>query len=163
MGDTGGAVTVAELVDYCQTQARLLHGKADTLEADAASLLADIDDELSAVRAQLDEHESATTASSPSPPSPDTASAVDDLADLEAVEDDLAEQQAVVKAKQARRAAFEELATGYGDLAEALAAETQAVSPALERVLEFERDREAYTYFDDRVTLLETAAKSGTE
>jgi capsule polysaccharide export protein KpsE/RkpR len=159
MGDTGGAVTVGELVDYCQTQARLLHGKADTLEDEAASLLSDIDDELSAVRAQLDEHESATTESSPSPASPDTATAGDDLDDLEAVEDDLAEQQAVVKAKQARQSAFEALATDYLDLADTLAAETSTVSAALERVLEFERDREAYTYFDDRETLLETAAK----
>jgi len=163
MGDTGGAVTVAELVDYCQTQARLLHGHADTLEEEAAALLADIDDELATVRAQLDEHESATMESSPSPPSPDTTGTDDALADLESVEDDLAEQQAVVKAKQARRTAFEDLATDYLDLAETLAAETPSTSSALTRVLEFERDRDAHTYFDDRTTLLETAAKSGEE
>jgi len=55
MGDTGGAVTVAELVDYCQTQARLLHGKVETLEEEASSLLSEIDEELTDVRAQLDE------------------------------------------------------------------------------------------------------------
>jgi len=163
MGDTGGAVTVAELVEYCQTQARLLHGHADTLEEEATALLADIDDELATVRAQLDEHESATMESSPSPPSPDTTGADDDLADLEAVEDDLAEQQAVVKAKQARRTAFEELSTDYFELAETLAAETPPTSSALTRVLEFERDRDAHTYFGERTTLLETAAQSGKE
>ena len=79
------------------------------------------------------------------------------------VEDDLAEQQAVVKAKQARRTAFEDLATDYLDLAETLSTETPPTSTALTRVLEFERDRDAHTYFDDRTTLLETAAKSGKE
>ncbi|MDS0284440.1 hypothetical protein [Haloarcula onubensis] len=163
MGDTGGEVTVGELVDYCQTQARLLHGQVETLEEETAALLADIDDELATVRAQLNEHESTTTESSQSPPSPDTSETDDALANLEAIEDDLAEQQAVVEAKQARRAAFDELATDYLDLAETLAAETPPVSTALTRVLEFERERDADTYFDDRLTLLETAAKSGNE
>jgi hypothetical protein len=163
MGDTDGAVTVAELVDYCQTQARLLHGHAETLEEETATLLADIDDELSTVRAQLDEHETPTTDSSSSPPSPDSSGIDDELADLEAREDNLAEQQAVVKAKQARRVAFEELATDYIDHAEALATDTPTASTALTRILEFERERDAHTYFDDRMTLLETVAKSGNE
>lgn len=163
MGDTGGPVTVEELVEYCQTQARLLHGHVETLEEETAALLADIDDELSTVRAQLDEQESATTESSPAPPRPNTSGTDEELADLEGIEDDLAEQQAVVKAKQARRVAFQELATDYLELAETLAAETPAASTAVTRVLEFERDREAPTYFDDRTTLLETAAESDTE
>lgn len=160
MGDTGGEITVAELVDYCETQARLLHGHVETLEAETAALLAEIDDELSTVRAQLDEQESAPSETSPSPPSPETSATDDSLAELEDREADLAEQQAVVKAKQARRAAFQELAADYLDLAETLAAETPTVSTAVTRVLQFERDRDAPTYFDDRVTLLETAARS---
>jgi len=160
MGDTGGTVTVAELVDYCQTQARLLHGHVETLEEETAALLADIDDELATVRAQLDEHESATT--EPSPSSPDTTGTDDALADLEAAEDDLAEQQAVAEAKHARRAAFEDLATGYLDLAETLAAETPPVSTALTRVLEFERERDAHTYFDDHRALCSSLSSLST-
>lgn len=161
MGDTDGAVTVAELVDYCQTQARLLHGHAETIEEETAALLADIDDELSTVRAQLDEHETPTT--EPSPGSLDSSKIEDELADLEAREDNLAEQQAVVKAKQARQVAFEELATEYIDHAETLAADTPTASTALTRILEFERERDAHTYFDDRTTLMETVAKSVNE
>ena len=151
MDDTGSGATVAELVEYCRTQARLLRGHADTLAEETATLLADIDDDLSTVRAQLDEYES--TDSSP----PDTDGA---LADLDALEDELAEQQAVVKAKQTRRTAFEELATDYLDLAETLEDETPTVSTAVTRILQFERDRDTPAYFDDRMTLLETAAKS---
>lgn len=161
MGDTDGAATVGELVEYCQTQARLLHGHAETLEAETAALLADIDDELSAVRAELDEHNSPTAGSSPS--GPDSTGSGDELANLEATEEELAEQQAVVKAKQTRRAAFEELATDYLDIAETLENDTPTASTAVTRILQFERDRDAPTYFEDRETLLETAVKSDSD
>jgi len=157
MSDSGGAVTVAELVAYCETQARLLHGRVETLEAETETLLADIDDELATVRARLDGQESATTEASPSPPRPDTP---DSLAALEDIEDDIAERQAVVEAKQARRVAFQELATGYLDLADTFETDPPTPSTAVTRILTFERDRDAPASFDDRLTLLETAAES---
>jgi hypothetical protein len=163
MVDTGGAVTVGELVEYCQTQARLIHGHVETLEEETATLLAEIDEELSTVRDQLSEYESETTESSASPPRLDTSNTDEALADLEDIEDDLAEQQSVVKAKQARRVAFQELATDYLELAETFANETPTASTAVTRILQFERDRDAPNYFDDRMTLLETATKSDSE
>jgi len=81
------------------------------------------------------------------------------LADLEALEADLAEKQAVVKAKQTRRDAFEELAVGYLELADQLQAETPALSVALKRLMQFEHDQDALAYFDDRVTMLEAATE----
>ena len=54
MSDDG--FTVDELVAYCRTQARLLHGRVETLDEGTAALLSEIDDDLSNVRSQLDGH-----------------------------------------------------------------------------------------------------------
>jgi len=154
MSDTDGEFTVDELVAYCQIQARLLHGQVETLDEETATLLSEIDDELSDVRSQLDEQGGVARSQSPQEPEMGTG---EDLSDLEALEADLTEKQAVVKAKQTRRDAFEELAVGYLELADQLQTDTPAPSPALKRVMQFEHDRDAPTYFDDRVTLLEAA------
>lgn len=157
MSDQDGQFSVDELAEYCQTQARLLGGQVERLDEETAALLSEIDDELSEARARLDEHGTGGPGGPSSPPSPD---ADDSLDDLEAVEADLSEKQAVVEAKQTRRAAFDELATDYLDLAETLQGETSDSSAALQRVLAFERDRDAPAYFDERVTLLEAASGS---
>ena len=156
MTHTSDGFTVGELVAYCQTQARLLHGQVETLDEEAAALLSEIDDELADVRSQLDGQSGVDSAHSP--PGPDAGSG-DGLADLEAREAALTEKQAVVEAKQARRNAFEELAVAYLDLADRLQADTSAPSPALQRIVEFERERDAPAYFDERVTLLEAASR----
>jgi capsule polysaccharide export protein KpsE/RkpR len=155
MSDTGGNFTVSELVAYCHTQARLLQGHVETLDEETAALLSEIDDELATARAQLDEHEG--TDHSAAPQRPDATGKTDDLADLEALEADLAEQQAVVKAKQTRRTAFVELAAAYLELADTLQTDSPGVEAALQRVVQFEQTKDAPTYFDERVTLLEAA------
>lgn len=159
MSDQDDQFTVDELAEYCQTQARLLGGQVETIDEETAALLSDIDDRLADARTRLDEHDAGPSGTT-SPSSPDGA---DGLDELEAVEADLSEKQAVVEAKQARRAAVDELASDYLDLAEALQGETADASAALERVLEFERDRDAPAYFDERVTLLEAASGSDAE
>jgi len=156
MGDTDGGFTTDELVSYCRTQARLLQGRVDTLEDETASLLSDIDDELSDVRARLDEYDG--VARSQSPQEPDTRSG-EELADLEELEAALTEKQAVAEAKQTRRDAFEALAIGYLELADQLQTEVSAPSVAVKRIMEFEHDRDVPTYFDDRVTMLEAATE----
>jgi len=160
MDDPEGQFSVDELVEYCQTQARLLHGHVETLDEETAALLSEIDEALSTVRSELSEHESDGVTQSPSPVSPDATGTGDELDDLEAIEADLTEKQAVVKAKQARRDAFEALAAAYLDLAESLRNDTPTSSASLHRILEFEQEHDAPTYFDERVTLLEAAAES---
>jgi len=153
MSDTDGELAVDELVAYCQTQARLLRGRVETLDEEAATLLSEIDDELSDARSRLDEQSGVT-------PSPHGMGADEELADLDALEADLTEKQAVVEAKQTRRDAFEELAVGYLELADELQTDAPAPSPALQLVVQFEHDRNAPTHFDERVTLLEAATES---
>jgi hypothetical protein len=149
-----GEFTIDELVDYCETQARLLHGQVETLDDETATLLSELDDELSDVRSQLDEHGSATAAESPQGPEPGPGG---DVADLESLEANLTEKQAAVEAKQTRRDAIEEVAIEYLELAEGLQIDTPAPSVALKRVMQFEYETDVSTYFADRVTLLEAA------
>lgn len=158
MRDTGGGFSTDELVAYCRTQAGLLHGRVETLEEETASLLSDIDAELADARAQLDEYDGLARAQSPAGPD---LGAGEELADIESLEADLTEKQAVAKAKQTRRDAFEAVAVGYLELADQLAAETPAPAEAIKRVLAFEHERDAPTYFDDRVTMLEAATEGG--
>lgn len=160
MSDTGDEFTVSELVEYCHTQAQLLQGRVETLDEETADLLSDIDADISTLRAQLEEVESAGTSHSAGPTTPDGAGQTGELSELEAMEDDLAEQQAVVRAKQARRAAFAELAAAYLDLAETLQTDSSGVEAALKRLLQFEQNEDAPTYFDEQVTLLEAATDS---
>lgn len=159
MSEPDDEFTVDELVGYCQTQARLLHGQVETLDEETAALLAEIDEELSAVRAELADHGGVDSAQSP--PGPD-AGAGDDLAALEDREAALSEKQAIVEAKQTRRNAFEELAVAYLDLADSLEASSEAPSDALQRVVAFENERDAPAYFDERLTLLEAGQESDT-
>ena len=147
--------TVGELVEYCHTQARLLHGHVERLDGETATLLSELDEELATVRDQLSDH--GAVSHSTAPPNPDVTDTADELADLEAQESALAEKQAIVEAKQTRRDAFEELAAGYLELAETLQDESGPTSASVQRVLAFERDRDAPAYFDDRETLLEAA------
>jgi len=152
------------VVDYCRTQARLLSGQATTLSAEIDSLLDEIDAEATALRDRLDGHRTQTD-SPDQPTNPGTGSDDEDaVARLEA-------KQATVADKQERLDAIGELSAGYVDLAEAIQTgrtddtddidtddtdtdETEAIA----RVLEFEADHDAPAFFDERETLLETAA-----
>lgn len=152
MSEPDDEFTVDELVGYCQTQARLLHGQVETLDEETAALLAEIDDELSAVQAELADHGGVDSAQSP--PGPDAGDG-SDLAALEDREAALTEKQAVVEAKQTRRNAFEELAVAYLDLADRLEASSTSPTDALQQVMAFEDEQDAPAYFDERLTLLE--------
>lgn len=138
MSDDEVTLTVAELADYCRTQAGLLSGRVETLGEEADALLKEIDEEIASVREGLSE-----------------AAPEGGAEELDALE----EKQAVVEAKQARMAAFRELSAAYVDLAEEFDTRDDWRA-ALERVLEFERDHDAPVYFDDRETLLEAAAET---
>lgn len=154
MRDTDGEFTVDELVEYCETQARLLHGQAETLDEETATLLSAIDDGLSDVRSQLDDRTGATDTQSSGElePGPD-----EEVADLEALEAELSEKQATVRAKQTRRDAVEEAAIGYVELADGLQTDAPAPPVALKRVIQFEHESGVSSYFEDRTTLLEAA------
>lgn len=152
MDDTDDEFTVAELVGYCRTQARLLHGRAETLTEEMSALLSDIDSELSTARSRLDDK--AERSQLPQAPELGTD---DDLAALEALEADLTEKQAEVEAKQTRHDEVEALMADYLELADQIETERPAPSQALKRVMQFEHDEDAPAYFDDRVTLLDAA------
>jgi len=149
-------LTVADLVEYCQTQAALLAGRTETLGAETESLLDEIDDDIADLRSRL-------AARSSGPETPDAPSGPSgDVADLEALEDDLEEKRAVAEAKQARMAAFRDLSEDYADLTDDVET-AENWQAALDRIVAFERERDAPAYFDDRQTLLEAAAEAGEE
>jgi hypothetical protein len=149
-------LTVADLVEYCRTQAALLSGRTETLGAETEALLDEIDDDIADLRSRLAARSTGTDA-------PETPSGPDgEVADLESLEDDLEEKRAVAEAKQARMSAFRELSEGYADLAEDVET-ADDWRAALDRVVAFERERDAPAYFDDRQTLLEAAAEAGEE
>lgn len=147
------APTVAEFVDYCELNAGLLAGRAATIGEEAEALLDEVDEELAATRERLADRGTATPETAASPATTTNGEA-DSVAALEA---DLSEKQALVEAKQARMQAFQALAAAYTDLAGELASVTDP-SAALERIVAFEREHDAPTYFDERETLLETVA-----
>lgn len=137
-------LTVEEFVDYCQTQAGLLSGDVETMSEEVDELLDEIDEEMATVRSQLEEQ-------------------TDSEVDVEAVEEmesDIEEKQAIIEAKQARMHAFQDLATGYTELAQELESEVDDGYEALERVVAFEADHDAPAYFEDRQTVYEAAAES---
>ncbi|WP_247002525.1 hypothetical protein [Halosolutus gelatinilyticus] len=159
--DSGPHLSVAEFVEYCRTQAALLSGRVETIDDEATALLDEIDDGMAEVRSRLEKQ----GAGGAGPVSPSTAGSADrdaDLASIEELQRDLEEKQAIVDAKQARIQAFQELAVGYTDLAEELSTSIDDGREALTRVVEFEADRDAPAYFDDRQTVLE-AALEGSE
>lgn len=143
--------TVEAVVDYCQTQARLLSGQAETLSAEIDAVLDEIDAEAAALRERLDgatEH-----AESPEQPTNPGTPAVDE----DAIEQLEARQNSVAE-KQARLDRIRDLAAGYLDLADTLQSDDPDVTEAITEILEFEADHDAQTFFEERETLLETAA-----
>ncbi|MFC6975964.1 hypothetical protein ACFQL1_16740 [Halomicroarcula sp. GCM10025709] len=148
------ALAAADLADYCRTQARFLWGRVETLTDETEALLDEIADDLTDLQDSVAAHErpAGESPDTPSPTAPEQA-----VDDLEARERDIEEKQAVAEAKQARRDAFDDLATAYVELADDLA-DTADTRAALTRVVEFERDRDAPAYFEERETLLETVA-----
>lgn len=138
------------IVEYCQTQARLLYGRAERLRDDIDDRLGEIEAEAAAVRGRL-QRERAGVDRTQGPTTPtDTVEAASTLASLEA-------QQATIAGEQDGLTAIEDCADGYLALGERLADENQDSAEAIEAVLRFEADASAPLYFDDRTTLLETA------
>jgi hypothetical protein len=151
---------VAEFVEYCRTQAALLSGRIERMGEEADALLDEVDDELATLRGDLDE----ATEGTPTPPStagPDhptgDADGDEPAAAAESAVSAVERKQALVQAKQARMDAFTDLAAEYTELAESLQG-TDDPSAALARVVEFEADHDAPSYFPDRETLAETVA-----
>ncbi|ADJ15705.1 hypothetical protein [Halalkalicoccus jeotgali] len=153
-GENGSAPTTEEFVEYCRTQAGLLRGSVETMVTEADELLAEIDAKTEEIRARLDER-------SAGPATPQSTEGPDDDVDLEgieAMESDVERQQLLVRTKQARMEAFRELADDYDALAGDLRSNVDDGREAMERVVEFEADRDAPAYFEDRLTVLEAAA-----
>lgn len=146
--------SVAELSEYCRTQARLLWGRVETIDEATDELLAEIDDDIDDLRAAIEAREGTTTVGTEQPETTDDA-----VGDLEARESEIETKQADAEAKQARRTAFADLAAGYVDLAEELDGAVTETDVAVTRIVEFEADRDAPAYFEEE-TLLEAALES---
>lgn len=160
MGEDDPDLSVTTFVEYCRTQAGLLAGNVETMSDEIDELLDEIDRELADLRARLDETGDATGTVSPESPE---ATREDDI-DVETVEEaesELERKQTLVEAKQARMTAHQELATAYSELAAELQADVDDGREALERVVEFEAERDAPAYFPDRQTVLEATAEDG--
>ena len=158
--DAADTLAVDEFVEYCRTQAGLLSGRVERMGEDADDLLDEIDREMAELRSRLE----ALPDEVPGTETPSTAeipaTSESDVAAIEDRQEALEEKQLLVEAKQARMQAFQELAADYADLAEELVAEADDGQDALTRVVEFEADADAPTYFDERRTMLETAVAS---
>lgn len=161
--------TVGELVEYCRIQAGLLSGRAETIGDEADELLDEIDADIGELRAHLADHAGDGTAGPTERPDrtegaggPEVPTDAD-VSDLEEREAELEEKQAVVDAKRARMTAFQDLAAAYTDLAESIRTDVDDWETALERVVDFESDRDAPAYFDERVTICETVAEASGE
>jgi hypothetical protein len=154
MSEDGVTLPVAELAEYCGTQARLLAGRSETLGAETDELLDEIDDDIAAIREQLTVYSNGPDTAAASPPTP-TADDGDEVSELDALETELEEKQAIAEAKQKRMAAFQELSTGYAELSAELAESADDGQEALKRIVQFEQDHDAPAYFDDQQTLLE--------
>ncbi len=157
-GDSEPELTVGEFVEYCRTQAGLLSGHVERMGEEARELLDEIDAEMAAIRSRLDDGTAEGTAG-PSAATRPTDTEVD-FESIEELERDLSEKQTIVDAKQTRMRAFQDLAEGYTDLAETLRDDVDEGEEALSRVLEFEADRDAPAYFDERQTLCEAAIEA---
>ena len=158
MSDDSASLSVEELADYCSTQARLLAGRTETLAAETDELLDEVDEEIAEMRERLTAQANGPDSPGASSPTAGAATA-DEVTQLEALETELEEKQAVAEAKRARMAAFQKLSVAYAELAEDLDTADDG-QDALEQVVRFERDRDAPAYFDDRQTLLEAVAES---
>lgn len=154
---TGTGPAVDDLVDYCHTQAGLLSGRIETMRAEADDLLTEIDEHMAELRGQLEEQTAATEG--PDGPARPAGPDGTDL-DLEAFEDleqEVEEKQLLLEAKQTRMEAFQELATAYAELGDELRTEIDDGDEALTRVVQFEADRDAPAYFEERETMVEAA------
>ncbi len=159
MSDDEPALSVEEFVEYCETQAGLLAGSAETMREDLESVLDDIDAELSAMRQGLEDAPEAADHPGGTPTEGSDENRVDVDA-MERREADLESRQAVAEATQARMEAYRSLADGYADLAADLQSSVDDGRTALESVVRFEAERDAPAYFDDRQTVVEAAAAS---
>lgn len=142
--------TVAAVVDYCETQARLLSGRAERLTTEIDDLLDEIDAEAAAVRERLDPGRERTEGTEQPSGPVDQSSEEAAVAELEAKQEEVAQ-------RQARLEEVNDLSAGYADLAATISEGEHDADEALTEVLEFEARTEAHTLFDERETLLETA------
>ncbi|KYH25815.1 hypothetical protein HAPAU_24930 [Halalkalicoccus paucihalophilus] len=149
--------SVGEFIEYCRTQSRLLRGSVETMGSEADELLEGITERTAEVRTRLDGAKSATPQSAAGP-NDDSI----DVAAVEEMEEEIEREQAVLEAKQARIDAFRDLAGGYDDLAEELRSDVDDGREAMERIVEFEAQRGAPAYFEER-TVLEAATSNGFE
>ncbi|AEH36712.1 hypothetical protein [Halopiger xanaduensis] len=157
--DTEPDLSVGEFVEYCRTQAGLLSGQVETMGKEADELLDEIEETVADIRSRLEEQQGANTKGTATPTSTADPGADDvDVEDVEEMAADLEEKQTIVEAKQARMQAFQELAADYTELAEELQSDAEDGRAAMTRVVEFELDRDAPAYFDERQTLAEAAA-----
>ncbi|WP_276258345.1 hypothetical protein [Haloglomus litoreum] len=151
-------------VEYCRTQAALLSGRVQQMGEAADELLDEVDEELDALRGDLDDATEGTatppSTDDPDRPEPGAGEAADAADAAESAVSTVERKQTLVEAKQARMHAFNDLAGGYADLAEALD-DVEDGATALERVVAFEVDHDAPAYFPDRETLAETVAGDG--
>lgn len=156
------ALSTAEFVDYCRTQARFLSGSIQTMGEEADALLDEIGQEMAEIRQQLDDEDGSVDHTS-SPATPDGPDEPDEtgvgVAELEERESSLATRQAKVEAKQARMRAYQDLANGYTELATTLADGDQDGQAAMQRVVEFEAEEDAPAYFEER-TILQVVTES---
>jgi len=159
MSDGGDGLSVAELAEYCRTQSRLLAGRSETLAAETDDLLDEIEEDIDEVRSRLASHSTATETAAPSSPTAGTDTA-DDLAALEQLETELEQKQSVAEAKRARMRAFQDLSEAYAELSSELVGTLDDGQDALERIVQFEQERDAPAYFDEQRTLLEIVADS---
>ena len=163
MSDDVEPLTVAELVDYCRTQAGLLAGQAEVIGEEADALLDELDDDLGAIRSRLGDRDAGMPTEPGGTTGPEGVNLDQDHdqdPDLDRDLDDLEERQTIVDAKRARMAAFQDLAGAYLGLAEELEGGDNREA-ALDRVLALEREFDAPPYFAalDRTTLLEMVAR----
>lgn len=159
MSDDGSSLSVAELVEYCRTQAGLLAGRTETLATETDELLDEIDEDIAEMRERLQTQSNGPDASAASGPTTG-ANTADEVAQLEKLETELEEKQAVAEAKRARMLAFQELSEAYAELTEEIDTTVDDGGAALEQIVQFEQDHDAPAYFDDRQTLLEAVADS---
>lgn len=160
MADDHDAISVEELVEYCQTQAGLLSGHVETIGDEVDELLDEIDDDIAEIRTCVADHPTGTegptaSATTTGPNDPEST-----LAEFEDLEAELEEKQTIAEAKRARMAAFQDLAVAYIEVAEELESTIVDDRTALDRILCFEQDHDAPAYFDDRQTVLEATTES---
>lgn len=160
MTDDHDAISVEELVEYCQTQAGLLSGHVEMIGAEMDELLDEIDEDIAEVRTRVAEHSSGTEGPTTSSTTTGPNDPQRNLAEFEELETELEEKQTIAEAKRARMAAFQDLAVAYIEMAEELESTIDDGRTALDRILRFEQDHDVSAYFDDRQTVLEAAPAS---